>query len=227
MMKRFSGFPPGKVQSTAIPEPFFTELLPLIDDICELKATLHVMWRLGQERAQVRFVRRSELLADQGLLASLADSHSIEGLLSGLQRAVDRGSLLTVKDPLGDREDVLYFANTPKGRAAVAAVERGEWPQEMATADRPNIFDLYEQTIGVLSPLIADELRDAEQIYKQEWIEDAFREAVALNKRNWRYVQAILERWLREGRDSEAGAKQAETDRRRYIEGKYGEYIQH
>ncbi len=68
------------------------------------------------------------------------------------------------------------------------------------TCDRPNIFILYEQNIGLLTPPIADELRQAEQTYPAGWIEEAFREAVSLNKRSWRYIRAILERWRTQGR---------------------------
>jgi DNA replication protein len=66
--------------------------------------------------------------------------------------------------------------------------------------ERPNIFVLYEQNIGLLSPLIADQLRDAADQYPPEWIEAAFREAVQHNKRKWSYISAILRRWETEGR---------------------------
>src|SRR5213080_109791 len=66
--------------------------------------------------------------------------------------------------------------------------------------ERPNIFVLYEQNIGLLSPLIADQLRDAAEQYPPEWIEAAFREAVQHNKRKWSYISAILRRWETEGR---------------------------
>ncbi|MBE3559929.1 MAG: DnaD domain protein [Ktedonobacteraceae bacterium] len=68
--------------------------------------------------------------------------------------------------------------------------------------ERPNIFVLYEQNIGLLSPLIAEELKDAAEQYPPEWIEDAFREAVQYNKRKWSYIRAILRRWETEGRQS-------------------------
>ena len=48
--------------------------------------------------------------------------------------------------------------------------------------------------------MIADELREAEELYPEDWIEDAFREAVGQNKRSWRYIARILERWEHEGR---------------------------
>src|SRR5947209_11991920 len=66
--------------------------------------------------------------------------------------------------------------------------------------ERPNIFVLYEQAIGFLSPLIADQLNDAAERYPADWIEAAFREAVRQNKRKWSYISAILRNWETEGR---------------------------
>jgi DNA replication protein len=225
-MKTFSGFPEGRVRAVGVPEPVFTELVPIVDDLAELKLTLHVLWRLEQQRGKVRYVRRADLAADQVLLAGLGDS-SAETLRLALERAVERGTLLRAETAIGETVEEVYFANTPKGRAAVEAIARGEWPDELEPAGRPNIFALYEQNIGLLTPLIADELRAAEQTYPVEWIEEAFREAVTLNKRSWKYIRAILERWHTEGRGDESGRRPREADRRRYIEGEYGEYIEH
>jgi DnaD/phage-associated family protein len=66
--------------------------------------------------------------------------------------------------------------------------------------ERPNIYVLYEQNIGLLTPLLANELEDAADHYPADWVEDAFREAVQQNKRNWKYIRAILRRWETEGR---------------------------
>jgi DnaD/phage-associated family protein len=66
--------------------------------------------------------------------------------------------------------------------------------------DRPNIFALYEQNVGLLLPLVAEELREAGERYPQEWIEEAFRLAAQQNKRKWSYIRAILHRWEIEGR---------------------------
>jgi DnaD/phage-associated family protein len=94
-------------------------------------------------------------------------------------------------------------------------------------AQRPNIFVLYEQNIGPLTPLLAEELMEAEDTYPLPWIEDAFREAVELNKRSWRYIQRILERWAAEGKTDEGTRRGDEGDRRRFIEGEYADYIEH
>jgi len=159
-MRTFSGFPPGKVRSVSIPEPVFTELIPLIDDLAELKLTLHVLWRLGRQRGKVRYLRRAELASDQALLSGLGDAPA-ETLSGTLERAVERGTLLRTAATIGETTEELYFANTPRGRAAVEAIARGEWPDELESAGRPNVFTLYEQNIGLLTPLIADELREA------------------------------------------------------------------
>jgi DnaD/phage-associated family protein len=116
-------------------------------------------------------------------------------------------------------EDI-YFVNSEEGRKAVAKIESGELKlgvvlrKEPAPAmDRANIFTLYEQNIGILTPLIAEELKEAEKTYPASWIEDAFKEAVRLNKRSWRYISRILENWAAQGkgcgefrRDSKAHA---------------------
>lgn len=220
-MKTFSGFPSGRVHIVGVPRPVFTDLIPIIDDLAELKLTLHVLWRLSQQRGKLRCLRFDDLASDQVLLSGLGE-HPAEALRSALDRAVERGTLLRAEAPNGRPTEDLYFANTPKGRAAVEAIARGAWPEEIDTAERPNIFTLYEQNIGMLTPLIAEQLREAEQTYPAAWIEDAFREAVSLNKRSWKYIYAILERWRTEGKDESPDRRSAEADRRRYLEWKYG-----
>jgi DnaD/phage-associated family protein len=92
--------------------------------------------------------------------------------------------------------------------------------------DGPNIYRLYEENIGPLTPLVADMLREAEQTYQSDWIEEAIRIAVQNNVRRWKYVEAILRSWKEEGRDG-ANRRDAEKDRRRYIEGEFADYIEH
>ena len=86
------------------------------------------------------------------------------------------------------------------------------------------MFALYEENVGAITPLIADELKDAEERYPPQWIEAAFREAVSLNKRSWRYIHSILKRWEAEGPDYEEAGRDPEADwlERRYARGKRG-----
>ncbi|QLQ07827.1 MAG: DnaD domain protein [Anaerolineae bacterium] len=126
-----------------------------------------------------------------------------------------RGTLLPVTVERYGQTATWYFLNDDAGvppwiasNAVRCPSSTIPWPTTPACALRPNIFVLYEQNIGLLQPIIADELRDAELRYPADWIEDAFRIAVEQNKRAWRYIRAILERWATEGRDAVEEAAQ-------------------
>jgi DnaD/phage-associated family protein len=91
-----------------------------------------------------------------------------------------------------------------------------------------SIYALYEQNIGPLTPLVAEELRDAEELYPQEWLRPAFERAAARNKRNWRYVEAILKRWAAEGPDYAQARGDTERAARRpgQYSGRYRDLVQ-
>ena len=117
----------------------------------------------------------------------------------------------------------------PRARRA-AAGPGAVAPPVVLPARRPTIFELYEQNIGLLTPLIVEDLREAAETYPPEWLEEAFREAVGYNRRHWRYVRRILEKWATEGRGDRGvagGRPQAPRDPRRFIEGRYGHIVQH
>jgi DNA replication protein len=224
-MPAFSGFPAGEHPSVSLPEQVFTTLLPEIEDYAELKVTLHLFWLLAQKRGQPRCASERELAGDPILRRSLRRKGDPrppeERLRAGLELAVARGSLLRVRLRLDDELVGWYFFNTESSRQAVAQLQAGELPAERlleleglageagapfaagavsVELDRPTIFLLYEQNIGPLVPLLAEELKDAEERYPEDWIVDAFREAVEQNKRNWRYIRAILQRWETDGK---------------------------
>jgi DnaD/phage-associated family protein len=226
-MKGFSGFPSGKTRAIPVPELFFTELAPQIDHLSELKVTLDCLWRLSRKEGHIRYVRRAELLADAALLSSLADHphEAAAALGEALERATARGTLLQVELESASGKDDLYFMNTPKGRAAVEAMTRGEWrptgeddtPVEVLV-NRPNAFTLYEQNIGPLTPLIADELRDIEREYPAEWIAEAVKEAVENNARSLRYILRVLDNWKQHGKIERGKTRDdSEKSRRKYL----------
>jgi DNA replication protein len=208
-MQRFKGFPAGKNGTTPVPTPFFSTLLPLIDDLTELKLTVYCFWALQQREGYYRYVRLCDLLEDKSFLAGLdADPVKAEqALRRALEQATERGTLLHVVIPAPEADEHLYFMNTERGRKAVAALEKGDWTpgksahQPIGTiSERPNVFALYEQNVGPLTPMLSDILRDAENTYPASWIAEAMQIAVENNKRSWRYIEAILKRWTTEGK---------------------------
>jgi len=204
---KFVGFPSGKVRVTPLPDLFFSELLPQIDDLAELKLSLHVYWRLAHRKSPL-CLSLSELRGDALLRRSLNG----QGLEDALARATRRGTLIEVlmRDPSGAVEH-WYFANSPGGRREAARARAGQLPLGGSAAsarpaearERPNIFALYEQHIGMLTPLVAEQLKEASQTYAPQWLEEAFGIAALRDKRSWRYVEAILQRWAREGRHTD------------------------
>lgn len=201
----FSGFSGGQTRLVRIPEQFFQELLLGIDDIGVLRLTLYVFWRLEHMEGNFRYLRWSSLLADKKLIQSF---ESVKNLEQSVEQAVQHGILLSATLPVEDAQERLIFLNNTRGQAALQAIEQGEWRltgderQPLAVyKTRPNIYKLYESNIGVLTPMIAEALQEAEKTYPADWIEDAIRISVENNKRNWRYVEAILRRWQEGGRD--------------------------
>lgn len=89
--------------------------------------------------------------------------------------------------------------------------KKQEQPQEGVAVDKPNIFFIYEKAVGPipLSEKIINELKNADDKFAPEWIQDAFDIAVENNARNWAYVRAILERWESSGRDTKKSKNQS------------------
>ncbi len=218
-MNKFKGFTATETFSV-IPDAFFHQLLSQIEDVAELKVTLYSLWRIEHMDGPFRALNHLDFEGkDLGL--------SAEEITAGLERAVKRGTLLKV-----EKEALVYFLlNSPKGRAGAAAIENGQWnPKTGISAppvERPNVFKLYEENIGPLTPLIADALKDAEDNYPAEWISEAIELAVKHNKRSWKYCEAILKRWKEEGRAEKQDRRDTEKDRNRYLGGEYADYIEH
>jgi DNA replication protein len=228
----FAGFPAGKAHNTPIPAPFFTDLLPQIDDLAELKVTLYALWFLDQQEGTLRYLTYEDFAHDNRLLNGLDrdGTAALCMLEDALRRAVGRGTLLQGLRPGEPVQKTLYFLNSPRGRAAHKAYQQHEWSHGDAAhvevsleMERPNLYRLYEENIGPLTPLVADALRDAENTYAIEWIEEAIRIAVQNNVRRWRYVDAILQSWQKEGRHG-TNRRRDQQDSQRYLEGEFGDF---
>jgi DNA replication protein len=231
-MEKFNGFPAGELRFTSVPDLFFARLLPQIDSLVELKITLHFLWVHYRQARQA--ISKAELLADETLVESLAliDEEVEQALTHGLNRAVERGTLLFARINDDAESHDLYFLNSERGRQAMAKIEAGEMGvvavsglEVVLPTKRSNIFELYEANIGLLSPILADELKDAEATYPRQWIEDAFKIAVENNVRKWSYIRAILERMATAGRDDDK--KQQADSKPWYTDEEFKNLIQH
>jgi len=228
MKKIFNGFHEEGERSTSIPDIFFRDLLPAIGDINELKLILYVLWKasaLGNSGIAftVKAILEDRLLMDGMDTPKMNEEVFISDLLDAL---CEKNILLRTKeDP--DGKPSRFFINCPGGRTALKEKPFDTSPA-LTTLDaiQPNIFHLYEENIGPLTPLIADMLRDAENNFPVKWIKEAIQIAVQNNVRRWRYIESILDRWQKEGRDG-TDSKNNKEDYRRYIKGEYGEIGHH
>jgi DnaD/phage-associated family protein len=207
-------------------------LLEQIDDLAELKVTLRGLWLAHQKKGALRAVSREEFLSDRVLLRGLKsiDETPQEAIQRGLSRAVEHHTFLVYQPDPARPQHQLYALNTESERRALQRMGApvSLTPQEDAedeTAPGPpfdeklNIFAVYENNIGTISPMLAEQLKDAEGLYPWAWISEAFQIAVAQNKRSWAYISAILRRWADEGKDhGEPGRHPKEDNRAKYLE---------
>ena len=186
---RFEGFP-KKLKFTPLPQNFITEILRKIEDITELKALLYFFHLLYKKKGYPRFVSLSELENISG--------EGREKLKEGMDKASSKKIVLPLLVERNGREEEIYFLNWDKDREAFLKVKSGEIDIGGRIGEpspkRPDIFTLYEENIGVITPIIAEEIKEALKIYPEEWVEEAIREAVRRNKRRWSYIKGVLER---------------------------------
>jgi DnaD/phage-associated family protein len=237
-MKKFGGFP-AQTKYRALPAAFFSTLLPQIDDLNELKITLHLISTLYQRKGYPRFVSRNELLADPAVRQSLRSEKDLsEALDEALALAVARGGIIQLEVRQKDIDEKLYLPNTVTERDAVSKIKSGglSLPEfsvkiedtEEAAVTAGEIYSLYEENIGILTPIIADAIKEAEKNYPLGWLKAAIVEAAASNKHSWRYIARILESWASEGKDSGTLKRHPAppSDPDKYIRGKYGHMVQ-
>ena len=212
-LKGFPGFAAGRTRLIPVPSDFFGEVLPKVDDLNELKAILYAIWRLAQSEGDTRYVRLEDALIDLLFLEGMqaAEGEAGQAARDAFARAAHRGVLIEITVKRGARTELWYLLNSEKGREAMARLQRGDFAGLLHDIDdgvvglekeRPNVFLLYEQNIGMVTPMLADRLREAERDYPENWIRDAFSLAVDRNKRNWAYINGILKEWAEHGKDT-------------------------
>jgi DnaD/phage-associated family protein len=197
----FDGFPDDSTAFVRLPIIFFTQLFSKIDDLDQLRLLLYMFWNSEQQPGTVRYFRFMDFTSDPTLMEMMGDEVGLHSALAGL---VDLHVVLEAE--LDWMDEVYYFINTPQGRAAVQAIQNGSW-QDFSqdrqainlVEESPNIFELYEKNIGVITPMMAEILKEDEATYPASWIREAIQIAVTRNVRTWKYVQAILKRWQTEG----------------------------
>ncbi len=212
----FVGFPASGMEEVVIPALLLTDLLSRVDSLAETRLTLYCYQQIGRLSRQDAWLRAGELRSDSVLLkmmSGLSELHTPQEVLDdALEKALIRNSLLGLVLPGADGEpdDRALFLNTEAGRwlrssmQTVGAAVRGDSGiPRIAQLSESEPFRLYHQNFGLLTPVLADQLRNLIEDFPLPWVCDAMEIAVARNKKALAYVKAILNRWEREGRESD------------------------
>ncbi|GAB4399488.1 MAG: DnaD domain protein [Anaerolineales bacterium] len=218
MMRKNMTFP-GFTSSetfTQVPDSWI-RLMNEIDDVAEFKVTLYAIWRI--EHLEGNFRAMCETDFEEEALGLKLDE-----IRRGLGKAVERQTLLRSQN---EAKETFYFLNSPRGRLSAEAFAKGNWRDAMRAyvPNKSNLFKLYEENIGALTPLLADMLKEAEREYPGAWFEEAFEIAVSRNVRNWKYIEAILRRWKENGKDERRDSEDSVKDAKRYTEGEFSEFL--
>jgi DNA replication protein len=213
-MTPFPGFTSSET-FTQVPDSWI-RLLNEIDDVAELKVTLYAIWRI--EHMEGNFRAMGEMDFEEGVLGLKMDE-----IRRGLGKAVERQTLLRSEY----EAQVFYFLNSPRGRLSAEAFAKGQAKPLSGSyvPNKSNLFKLYEENIGALTPLLADRLKEAEQNYPGVWFEEAIEIAVSRNIRNWKYIEAILARWKENGKDERRDTQDSVKDAKRYTDSEFSEFF--
>ena len=203
----FDGFTSG-APVTPLPQALLRDLVPTMSDPAELIVTLYAVEAIARQRRYPRRVSLSDLRESRSLIEALAsfcrDREVEDAFRQGLDSASERGSLLMARS-VQDGGWVEWIAlNDADGQRAMASASmppatRSAYGREPVNSSAPEI---WQSAFGTaMPPILSEEVKAAESRYGSDWMRDAFAESAANGVRNWRYVQAILERWETEGRD--------------------------
>ncbi len=211
-MSKFIGFSAGQSNTISIHARFISEVVPMIDDIAELKICLFAYYALTQKEGQYRYLSRADFANNPELMQGLKiiEGYSDNLLDEALIKAVNHGFLLSKSVQVDNQDTQLYFMNTARSKVIIAELMLGKWKPELPRfeilPDRANVFQLYEKNIGMLTASIAEEIKEAEADYPHDWLVEAIELAVTNNVRKWNYIKKVLDKWHSEGKSRASSA---------------------
>ena len=201
----FPGFGPA-VKRLPVPAPLLSSLLADIADCAELRCTLRFLWHEAQQSGAPKRVPASGLRTDGVLLQALGSEGEIE---RGIALAVERGTLIERRTgscsarPRNERAPERFApAPTDGGRRSVRT------PQHLFSCTKRNIGMLTRCRRRNCSP------PPRRSTPKPAGWKRPYARAAAGNVRSWRYIEAILERWKREGRGTRSSGSLGDILRR-------------
>lgn len=224
------GFPvPDDYGATRVPNLVLGRVLADVEDPKTFKLILRAIWLLEHQRGYPRYISTEDLRRDRVVSQVFGDdSEFVETLASAIaygvlwEVSVNGAQCLMLNTESARRAS--FDAFTPP---ETSADDADGWDSATTSTLPPDAFRAYEENIGVLSPMIRENILSALEDFTDEDITHAVRIAVENESRSWSFVAGVLRRWLRDGipherRDGKSGGARdrgrvSETELRRYL----------
>ncbi|ADJ25942.1 primosome, DnaD subunit [Dehalogenimonas lykanthroporepellens BL-DC-9] len=220
---------PDRLEFFGIPKYFLSVVMPEIDDINELKATILFFQLYYSKKTARRYVTDYELTSFKELGLTLEQVRTVMG------RSSTSKHIIKIHRP---NNAEIYILNDKEGQTTAQYILQHKIlipnvEESQALGGSPieddfeiaSVFHLYEENIGLLTPIIADEIKTALTLYPVSWIKEAISESAKMNKRNWRYISKILDNWLSQGKN-DGTYREDNKEQSKYLKGAYGKHVQ-
>ena len=218
---KFEGFP-DQSGFVSIPNILFSSILESLDNIATLKLAFRLTFLIQRESGKIRFITTNSLLTDPSLVLAIAspDINTFEKVVrSSIHTCIELGIFLKTSVETDGRIEELIFLNSNHNKEIIRKINDGEiqmpkLPEASPVPEfspRPNIFKIYEESIGILTPIIAERLKELEEEVPDTWLYDAIKEASMQNHMRLSYVEGILRRWRQDGRGYRTSRGNSET----------------
>lgn len=216
--------------TTRVPNLVLGRVLAEVEESMTLKLILRAIWLLEHQRGFPRYIstedlRRdrvvSRLIRDELELSKCLNSAKAHGIL--IEVSVNGNECLMLNTESAERTsfDAIALIETPEN-------DSDGWDSPTTSVMPPDAFRAYEENIGLLSPMIRENILSALEDFTDEDITHAVRIAVENESRSWSFVAGVLRRWLRDGvpherNDGQSGratdrGRVSETELRKYLE---------
>ncbi len=209
----------------------------ILDKLAEIDAIDRILWTHGVVWSQNFVNRLEDVYKKRGRPLPLkpnfcngnCDHSDITGgiLGTGTDEKAGKSGVSTPKTPQTKLKEIK--GNNSKGNKTTTTTPTppnekllSSFPEEVKEKD---IFVLWEEEIGKITPTVRDTLIDAIEHFGEDWVRDAIKEASRSNKKDWRYIEGILKNWARDGKDVGPPGQRRDRDTGKYFKGKYGHMV--
>ena len=218
---KFEEFP-DQSGFVSIPNILFSSILENVEEIANLKLAFRITFLIQRQSGNVRFTTINSLLADPSLVLAIGspDAITFERVVrSGIRTCIELGIFLGTTVETDGRKEELLFLNNNYNKEIIHKIHNSEIQLPTLPgaspvpefAPRPNIFKIYEESIGMLTPVIAERLKELEEEFPDTWLYEAIKEASIQNHMRLSYIEGILRRWRQDGRGYRTPRGNSET----------------